>query len=327
MKSATLSITLSAVLIVCLLVRPGNIATAQDYDIRVDSPVNLRASYSTEADVAAIVPSNTALKVIGRFNRWLKISYQGRQVWLADWVNHTRLDNAPTPPAVNQVYATQEPIDNYCFTTWNCTTEVDWVRGWEAWQRSPYGDVSQYEPTPTDWDSDPQPSPTPSLDWWDSALGAVPPASTPYFDSTPIFPDGWDCGVVPPSEFYAMSGIWLGYYYCSPTPTAKQLATITYGGDGEDTIRSVDLEPGIYEITFLIDIENTREGKVEVMNKSCFASRNSVILHNLSPIPRPYNMVGSRWHTDNLRVDYSCRTDIKISNIVGGWELDIVPHM
>ena len=372
MKNATLSITLSAVLIVCLLIRPGDSATAQDYNIRVDSPVNLRASYSTEADVVAIVPSNTVLRVIGRFNRWLKVNWQGIEVWLADWVNYTRVDNAPTlPPSIqaqatqvlinnycftttwncktevdwvrgweawqrepydnvpqyeitptdSEAWATQDPINNYCYTTWNCKTEVDWVRGWEAWQREPYGNMFQYEPTPTDWDSAPQPSPTPSLDW-DRALREIPPYSTPYFDSTPIFPEGWDCRVVPPSEFNLQ-----GYSYCSPTPTAKQLASIVHTHTGDGTIKSVDLEPGIYEITFLLDLENTREGKVEVMNKGCFASGNRVILHNLSPIPRPYNMVGSRWHTDNLHVDHSCQTDIEISNIVGWWELVIVPQV
>ena len=39
------------------------------------------------------VPEGTILHVVGRFNRWLKIDRNGDIVWLADWVNYTRVDN------------------------------------------------------------------------------------------------------------------------------------------------------------------------------------------------------------------------------------------
>lgn len=120
-----------------------NIIFAQPYNIRADASINLRSCAGTNCDVVETVPAGTVLQVVGRFNRWLKISRNSTEVWMADWVNFTRVQGN-SAPAVQPAQPAQQPVasqpqgevDNYCFTIWTCTTEEDWIRGYNAYQNN-----------------------------------------------------------------------------------------------------------------------------------------------------------------------------------------------
>ncbi|MDE2950844.1 MAG: hypothetical protein OXT68_08750 [Chloroflexota bacterium] len=38
--------------------------------------------------------AGATLQVIGAFNRWLKISHNGGEAWMADWVSHSRVEDS-----------------------------------------------------------------------------------------------------------------------------------------------------------------------------------------------------------------------------------------
>ncbi len=127
---------LAAVIFVFLLC--GVAAAQEDYYIRTDSRINLRATYSLEGDLVETVPTGTTLHVVGRFNRWLKIDRNGDIVWLADWVNYTRVDNG----GGQESSQTQEEspsqsfqiIDNCCQVDRQCNAEQEWAAGYLAFQ-------------------------------------------------------------------------------------------------------------------------------------------------------------------------------------------------
>ena len=110
-----------------------SVASAQeDYYIRTDSRINLRATYSLEGDLVETVPTGTTLHVVGRFNRWLKIERDGQTVWMADWVHYTRVDDGSQEqisiqespdPGSNQV------VDNCCFVDRQCAYRAGMGRG------------------------------------------------------------------------------------------------------------------------------------------------------------------------------------------------------
>ena len=129
-------------------------ALAQSYQIRTSVKTNLRTHYSTRSSIAETVTAGTVLQVVGKFNRWLKISRNGSQVWMADWVRHTRIGGATSPAAsqpvaqpASQPEAPQQQgqIDNYCFTTWTCATDDDWQKGYHAYQNDLAQGASQSE--------------------------------------------------------------------------------------------------------------------------------------------------------------------------------------
>ena len=67
MKTQLLA-TMIVVFVLC------GVASAQDeYYIRTNARINLRATYSLEGEKVETVPVGTTLHVVGRFNRWLKI--------------------------------------------------------------------------------------------------------------------------------------------------------------------------------------------------------------------------------------------------------------
>ena len=72
MKATSLAVLLS-VFVLC------STASAQDYQIRTDANVNLRAAYSLEGEIVDAVPAGTLLQVVGMFNRWLKINRNGNE--------------------------------------------------------------------------------------------------------------------------------------------------------------------------------------------------------------------------------------------------------
>ncbi len=126
---------LAAVIFVFLLC---GVAAAQDeYYIRTNARINLRATYDLEAEKVETVEIGTILQVVGRFNRWLKIERDGQTVWMADWVHYTRVDDGSQEqisiqespdPGSNQV------VDNCCFVDRQCATEQEWAAGYLAFQ-------------------------------------------------------------------------------------------------------------------------------------------------------------------------------------------------
>ncbi len=129
-----------------------NIVFAQPYSIRAGANINLRSCAGTNCRLVETVPAGTVLQVVDRFNRWLKISRNGAEVWMADWVNYTRIEGGSAPaaqpaqpaapaapsdqPAQPAGPQPQGEVDNYCFTIWTCTTEEDWERGYHAYQNN-----------------------------------------------------------------------------------------------------------------------------------------------------------------------------------------------
>jgi len=106
------------------------IASAQNYHIRVTNNSNLRAGHSLQSKIVETAPAGTVLNVIGRFNRWLKINSNARDLWLADWVAYTRVSGAESPATAPQ----PSQIDNCCFVDRQCNSDADWVSGYWAFQ-------------------------------------------------------------------------------------------------------------------------------------------------------------------------------------------------
>ncbi len=128
---------LAAVIFVFLLC--GVAAAQEDYYIRTDSRINLRATYSLEGEKVETVPEGTTLHVVGRFNRWLKIDRNGDIVWLADWVYYTRVDDGSQESSTSQDQFDLESfqiVDNCCQVDRQCNTEQEWTSGYWAFQNN-----------------------------------------------------------------------------------------------------------------------------------------------------------------------------------------------
>ena len=92
-----------------------SIGLAQGYSIRITYNTNLRESYSLESAIVETASAGTTLTVVGSNKRWLRINRNGSEVWMADWVGYTRVeDSAPTQTQ------TAANIDNCCFVDRQC---------------------------------------------------------------------------------------------------------------------------------------------------------------------------------------------------------------
>lgn len=135
--------------IVAILLSVCGSAFAQQYRIRADAKINLRSWYSTSSSIVETVPPGTVLQVVDRFNRWLKVDRNGEEAWLGDWLNFTRLDGTNGVSTSRQQEPRREStqpqgdIDNFCYTTWTCTTDDDWRRGYFAYQNSEGRETTQ----------------------------------------------------------------------------------------------------------------------------------------------------------------------------------------
>ncbi len=139
---------LAAMIVVFML---HSVASAQDeYYIRTNNRINLRATYSLVGEKVETVPEGTTLHVVGRFNRWLKIDRNGDIVWMADWVDYTRVDNG----GGQESSQTQEEspsqsfqiIDNCCQVDRQCNAEHEWTAGYLAFQNG-HCKLPQFEST------------------------------------------------------------------------------------------------------------------------------------------------------------------------------------
>ncbi|MCY3780035.1 MAG: SH3 domain-containing protein [Chloroflexi bacterium] len=115
-------------LALCLL---SIITSAQGDSIRVAFNTNLRASNSLSASIIETAPAGTILTVLGEVNRWLRISRNGREVWMASWVRHERVGGG-----VQMQSQTTSTVDNCCFVDRQCQTDQDWADGYWAFQNN-----------------------------------------------------------------------------------------------------------------------------------------------------------------------------------------------
>ncbi len=127
-----------AVLVLC------SVASAQGYAIRADSNVNLRARPNLESDIIVTVPAGTILHVIDEFNRWLKVSRTGTEMWMADWVSYTRVESS-SQPQTSSPPASSVPsnVDNCCFVDRQCHSDEEWTSGFWAFQNNQCAAPSQ----------------------------------------------------------------------------------------------------------------------------------------------------------------------------------------
>ena len=95
MKIRLLAVIL-AVFAVC------SIASAQAYFIRAEGRNNLRSCAGFGCRVVETAPIGTVLEVVGEYNRWLKINRNGEEVWMANWIDYSRVEpgeSTSSPPA------------------------------------------------------------------------------------------------------------------------------------------------------------------------------------------------------------------------------------
>ncbi|MDE2821189.1 MAG: SH3 domain-containing protein [Chloroflexota bacterium] len=108
-----------------------NVASAQTYSIRVQFNTNLRSAASLDSQVLDSAPAGSVLQVLEHAGRWLKINRNGREVWMADWVSYSRVeDSAPAAPA----NVSPAQVDNCCFVDRQCNNAQDWDNGYWAFQ-------------------------------------------------------------------------------------------------------------------------------------------------------------------------------------------------
>ncbi len=119
---------LAAIIAVFLLC---SMVSAQAYSIRVHANTNLREAYSLQAGVIETAPAGSVLQVVDNFNRWLKINRNGREVWMASWVSHTRVAESGQTETAAQPASN---IDNCCFVDRQCHSAQDWENGYWAFQ-------------------------------------------------------------------------------------------------------------------------------------------------------------------------------------------------
>ena len=115
----------------------ANAASAQEFLIRANRGLNLRAKPSLSAEIAGTVSTGVILKVVGASGRWLEINRNGSQAWLANWVNYTRVeDGAAIAPEIN----------NCCFVDRQCATDQEWIAGYWAFQNKQCPAPSRSQP-------------------------------------------------------------------------------------------------------------------------------------------------------------------------------------
>ena len=130
MKAKLFGVIIAA-LILC------SVASAQGYAIRADSNINLRARPNLESDIIVTVPAGTILHVIDEFNRWLKVSRTGTEMWMADWVSYTRVESSSQPQTSSPpVSSVPSNVDNCCFVDRQCHTDEEWTSGFWAFQNN-----------------------------------------------------------------------------------------------------------------------------------------------------------------------------------------------
>ena len=68
-----------------------------DYRIRVNATVNLRGGPGTDHEIVRTIQAGTELQVVAETDRWFSVIHEGEQLWMANWLDFTRLEPTPTP--------------------------------------------------------------------------------------------------------------------------------------------------------------------------------------------------------------------------------------
>ena len=97
------------------------VASAQEYSVRTNRRINLRVTHSLQGRIVETVASGTVLPVVGSVEDWLKIDRRGDTVWMADWVNFTRVEGN---------LGTQSQVDNCCYVDRECNSDSEWIDGY-----------------------------------------------------------------------------------------------------------------------------------------------------------------------------------------------------
>ncbi len=120
-----------------------SVASAADYCVAANRWINLRDAASLQGNVLETVAPGTTLSVIGEHSRWLKINRSGNEVWMANWVDYSRLDNCGGAVSQQGTSAETANIDNCCFVDRQCQTDQDWAEGYYAFQNNQCGAPQQ----------------------------------------------------------------------------------------------------------------------------------------------------------------------------------------
>ena len=109
----------------------SSLAWAQGYAIRTEVNANLRSGPGLDYKWVETAPTSTVLRVIGESGSWLKIARNGRELWMADWLGHSRMHDGAQPSA-----PAGAEIDNCCFVDRQCSTQEQWVSGYRAFKNN-----------------------------------------------------------------------------------------------------------------------------------------------------------------------------------------------
>lgn len=104
------------------------VVLSQEYTIHISNNSNLRAIASLDGRIVETARAGSTLHVIGNNGQWLKISRNGSEVWMADWVSYTRVEGNGQQLASN--------VDNCCFVDRQCRTDKEWTDGYWAYQNN-----------------------------------------------------------------------------------------------------------------------------------------------------------------------------------------------
>ena len=110
----------------CLALSLAALASAQSDSIRITNNTRLRATYSLQGRILETAPAGTVLQVTGALGKWLKISRNNRDMWMANWVDYVKVDSQPA--ATN--------IDNCCFIDRQCASDSEWQQGYRAFKNN-----------------------------------------------------------------------------------------------------------------------------------------------------------------------------------------------
>ncbi|MDE2855228.1 MAG: SH3 domain-containing protein [Chloroflexota bacterium] len=110
-----------------------SLAWAQDYSIRTEANTNLRSGPGLDRDWVETAPAGAILQVTGRRGRWLKINRNGRELWMASWLRHSRVHDGQPASAAGA------DIDNCCFLDRQCRSQEEWESGYWAFQNKQCG--------------------------------------------------------------------------------------------------------------------------------------------------------------------------------------------
>jgi len=109
----------------------SSLAWAQGYAIRTEVNTNLRSGPGLDHSWVDSAPAGTVLQVRGQVGRWLKIDKDGRELWMAGWLQHSHVTDGAQPRA-----PASADIDNCCFVDRQCATQQEWESGYWAFQNN-----------------------------------------------------------------------------------------------------------------------------------------------------------------------------------------------